>query len=688
MPEKADTNKKTGDKEPVNFDLLSYLCFEGGGGKGTAYLGVVQAMEQLHNEKFVANAPIKVDLRAFYGNDVPLFPLAIKPSERKFKGISGTSAGAITSFILSMGLSFKEIEEVFEKTHETKVDSLFFSSQRIPINSFEGFLGKANVNQIRKVVDNKPGIHVHEAKGGILTQVVVFLTPVVRLGKALIRSSQKKSMYFFQRLLSNTSGVGTTAEYVASFLGNRGLFSGLEVRQFYTYLMKTYLLDRLDKHGIDLAPSDDDRNAGLTGGIQVNQLKRGIQDKISGNKAGEINFQEYFFLTGVDLVVASTNMTQGRTFYFSAYHTPLFPVVEAVGMSMNFPFVFKPVLVDTDVIPKNVTEYRRRNDPNVEVYYRDYDKAIRGLYQDGGVLQNFPIHAFDHRTTLFDANSEGLGLFTITEPGNRGLKVSSQVPFGSYDFDKRTVAFNLTSSVPHIELDYKKLFPNKASNGINYLSDLMDVFMYPGSEGQVQTLDEYNQVIDVPVYLKNEKYNPKDKKSKELKYSLSLLDFATPKLDAKRQQTERANFKEDVLQKAKEHVVARIKLSIIPLFFAVLLSYQNLHGQPDFKRVYPNRSYISDLGINVDSLDKEMIRLNDYVILNTLLSYPGRADMWYTPITYWRRPNKFGERSFEGWGSEQYLLLSSRFSFKTYLDNNTRRRGKKNFLKSYFSGNV
>ena len=56
-----------------------------------------------------------------------------------------------------------------------------------------------------------------------------------------------------------------------------------------------------------------------------------------------------YTLTGVDLVITGANITKHKPSVFSSRHTPLFPVAEAVGISMNLPFLFKPVHVEANV---------------------------------------------------------------------------------------------------------------------------------------------------------------------------------------------------------------------------------------------------------------------------------------------------------------------------------------------------
>ncbi|MDJ0789947.1 MAG: patatin-like phospholipase family protein [Myxococcota bacterium] len=76
---------------------------------------------------------------------------------------------------------------------------------------------------------------------------------------------------------------------------------------------------------------------------------------------------------GFDLVVTGVNLASRQVGYFSAEHTPDFPVFEAVAISMRFPLLYKPLRISPGA-------------PVPESYY--------GQWVDGGLLNNFPLHAF------------------------------------------------------------------------------------------------------------------------------------------------------------------------------------------------------------------------------------------------------------------------------------------------------
>ena len=100
-----------------------------------------------------------------------------------------------------------------------------------------------------------------------------------------------------------------------------------------------------------------------------------------------MSFSNFVATTGVDLVITGTNITKQKPGVFSMRHTPNFPIAEAVGISMNIPVLFKPVFVEADV-PVKI-------DPKTKTKYNEKADDYRGNWVDGGVLNNFPLHAFD-----------------------------------------------------------------------------------------------------------------------------------------------------------------------------------------------------------------------------------------------------------------------------------------------------
>ncbi|MBK9536705.1 MAG: patatin-like phospholipase family protein [Flavobacteriales bacterium] len=140
------------------------------------------------------------------------------------------------------------------------------------------------------------------------------------------------------------------AAYLHSLLLNRGLFSGFAARDFFRELIKTQLVAARFKAYKNYEAPD-----------------------------GDMSFKEFYNITGVDLVLTGVNISRHEPRYFSVWHTPDFPVVEAVALSMSIPFAFKPVYIEGGV---------RKGD-------QAQNLAYQGLYVDGGMLNNYPVRAFD-----------------------------------------------------------------------------------------------------------------------------------------------------------------------------------------------------------------------------------------------------------------------------------------------------
>ena len=77
-------------------DDVRYLAFEGGGGKGVAYIGAIEVMEELeilsYTNKYLYNRTVN------------------RLDPEKIKGISGTSVGSVVALLLACGFKPKEME--------------------------------------------------------------------------------------------------------------------------------------------------------------------------------------------------------------------------------------------------------------------------------------------------------------------------------------------------------------------------------------------------------------------------------------------------------------------------------------------------------------------------------------------------------------------------------------------------
>lgn len=87
---------------------------------------------------------------------------------------------------------------------------------------------------------------------------------------------------------------------------------------------------------------------------------------IAGRKgmSSEATFEEHFKLTNKKLIMVGSNITRNRIKYFSVDETPHAKVMDALRITISYPYIFQPVIWENE------------------------------LYVDGGLLNHFPIKYF------------------------------------------------------------------------------------------------------------------------------------------------------------------------------------------------------------------------------------------------------------------------------------------------------
>lgn len=101
----------------MNVHEINYLTFSGGGGKGTAYLGAVKVLEEMG-----------------------LLPIDIRKTDKQIKGLSGSSAGALMSYLLNLGYC--------TESADVKAPSLI---ELFRITDFDKFYDPAENGKIRSL---------------------------------------------------------------------------------------------------------------------------------------------------------------------------------------------------------------------------------------------------------------------------------------------------------------------------------------------------------------------------------------------------------------------------------------------------------------------------------------------------------------------------------------------------------
>jgi predicted acylesterase/phospholipase RssA len=320
---------------------ISYLALEGGGGKGFAYLGALQLLD--NNE--------------------------IKPKILdQIEGVAGTSAGAITALMLSLRMTADEIAKKIDKTDFTK----FFDDptpRLIPRASFDP--RQPGQYDPRTDLDKERAKLWSDLDPSMFDRLADALQPdsnevgparlpawIVWAGIApMLRgvADQERTGYsLLQRALDGKYGApagklaANFAPYFVYLERDMGLFSGFYARNFFDDLIA-------------------ERAASLNGG--------------SPNDYRNMPFIVHQKIFKRELLVCGANLSTGKTVLFSQRkeHTPLFPVADAVRISMSLPLIYKPY-VFTRTIP---------------------GWPPCGTYVDGGLWNNIPLREIEPAPAAF-----------------------------------------------------------------------------------------------------------------------------------------------------------------------------------------------------------------------------------------------------------------------------------------------
>lgn len=280
--------------------VITNLVFEGGGGRGMAYLGALAALEDLGILPIGGSSPIT--------------------------GIAGASAGSITAFMLALGYTSAELAAL------------------VPRQEYLRFLDEPAVTYLPAILSGpfryEYGKHRHESQRRF-SKLMAFLTGTVTapLLSILLDSALSNLSPNIRKAVGRQAG-----KYLHNVLHEGGMFPGFSVASFFA----ESLLDKIksiEDWNVLLPRADASNNAAILEHVQgpsLNSTKRqALTDLLK-----QVTFDSFYKWRACRLVVAGTNLTENVPGYFSQLHTPDFPIIGAVRASMSIPLMFKPVFME------------------------------------------------------------------------------------------------------------------------------------------------------------------------------------------------------------------------------------------------------------------------------------------------------------------------------------------------------
>lgn len=414
-------------------EKLRYLALEGGGGKGATYLGAIKQLEE-YKVLPIQRKPFYLE---FDGGRV------LRMGSGQLVGVSGSSAGAITALMLALGMNSGSIEYLLRNKSaefERFCDSPLPGAHRIFLNGKYQLTPDVDNGAFRERLVEKMG----NAGPGVSALTAMSFLPLL-LPIVLAHFRIKPSQFPLSKIISPEMRIEPA--FMKALLVDGGLFIGSYATNFFENL----IIKELVKFQKSSDAARDNRN---------------------------ISFKAFKDVTGVDLRITGTNIYTNKPHYFSAVHTPTFPVSLAVSISMNIPVLFKPIIIDSTLVDAKgrATE------------------SYKGLWVDGGLLNNLPLHAFD------DVSGERV------DPKDKDL----------FPLNENIVALRLTDGRPNASnvagfnwTRWINLTSISAQFGM-----LLNTLMYPAEGGQIRTPLEELRTINLYTY------------------DLSMLNFAPSESDS------------------------------------------------------------------------------------------------------------------------------------------------------------
>lgn len=235
--------------------------------------------------------------------------------------------------------------------------------------------------------------------------------------------------------------VGTSAGAMMCFF----LVLGYKYQEIASFLEK-----HLDDPAIGLLDPSQVLNIlndyGISDGSNFNELMKRILH--NRTRLDDITFMDLAKLTGKNLVVCVSNLTDEKEEFFGLDSKPNMSVINALRISCSIPLIFNPVTLD--------------------------DK----IYLDGAVYNNFPMNYFKNSNKLHDVLGINVSVHNYKKTDNIlayllyiVFSLVAKVQLSNYDNEERNVVTINIDTVKWIMFDELK---------IRYPKDEIDMMMEKG----------------------------------------------------------------------------------------------------------------------------------------------------------------------------------------------------------------
>ncbi len=419
----------------VSKEDVRYLIFEGGGGKGVAYLGAVKALEELgilsYFEKEVNGKTVN------------------RLDSKKIHGVAGTSVGSFTALLIACGYTPKEAEHIITDNMGTKLlDSVEF--------------------------DKIPTVYTSENPAYVIDNPFIE-TDQLLLDKYLSKfiESEKKTFGDFLKIPGkafsqlNFKFLSTVFKWYVYYEAKKVNLEEEEHSYPHEFIASVpeIVSKETTKRAFDTVvgnPSDSFSSLKHEYGYFLATAFREAVDKCIEQKSGITNctFKQFADYFEIDLVVTGFDVATNEVFYFRNNEKwGDLCVADAIRMSISIPLVFKPVLMSIEE-----GKIKSAHKENSLIHY----------IVDGGLGNSFPLHVFDKPNSQ-KLNPKVLGFnLDFIRPFSEGnttffgflenmflalLKMTTETQFRTNEERDQAITLN-SRNISVLDFDYKVLPTN------------------------------------------------------------------------------------------------------------------------------------------------------------------------------------------------------------------------------------